>query len=54
MRLSSRKKNADTEMDKPKNVISNDSKFAIVEGYKIARTNLVFSLTAPLYIWSII
>ena len=33
-------------MDKPKNVISNDSKFAIVEGYKIARTNLVFSLTA--------
>jgi len=32
--------------DKAKNVISSDSKFAIVEGYKIARTNLVFSLTA--------
>ena len=35
---------ADTE--KAKNVLSSDSKFAIVEGYKIARTNLVFSLTA--------
>lgn len=33
-------------VDKSKNVISNDSKFAIVEGYKIARTNLVFSLSA--------
>ncbi|MDD6252252.1 MAG: CpsD/CapB family tyrosine-protein kinase [Oscillospiraceae bacterium] len=33
-------------MDKSKNVISGDSKFAIVEGYKIARTNLVFSLSA--------
>ena len=32
--------------EKPKNVLSADSKFAIVEGYKIARTNLVFSLTA--------
>lgn len=32
--------------EKAKNVISTDSKFAIVEGYKIARTNLVFSLTA--------
>lgn len=32
--------------DKSKNVISGDSKFAIVEGYKIARTNLVFSLSA--------
>lgn len=32
--------------DKARNVISNDSKFAIVEGYKIARTNLMFSLTA--------
>ena len=32
--------------EKPRNVISNDSKFAIVEGYKIARTNLMFSLTA--------
>ena len=33
-------------MDKSNNVISGDSKFAIVEGYKIARTNLVFSLSA--------
>lgn len=33
-------------IDKSKNVINNDSKFAIVEGYKIARTNLVFSLSA--------
>ena len=33
-------------VDKSKNVINNDSKFAIVEGYKIARTNLVFSLAA--------
>ena len=32
--------------DKSKNVISGDSKFAIVEGYKISRTNLVFSLSA--------
>lgn len=32
--------------DKSKNVISGDSKFAIVEGYKIARTNMVFSLSA--------
>ncbi|MGN0452874.1 MAG: CpsD/CapB family tyrosine-protein kinase [Ruminococcus sp.] len=31
--------------DKSKNVISGDSKFAIVEGYKIARTNLFFSLS---------
>ena len=33
-------------VDKSKNVINGDSKFAIVEGYKIARTNLVFSLAA--------
>lgn len=33
-------------VDKSRNVINNDSKFAIVEGYKIARTNLVFSLSA--------
>ena len=33
-------------VDKSKNVINSDSKFAIVEGYKIARTNLVFSLSA--------
>ena len=32
--------------EKAKNVLTSDSKFAIVEGYKIARTNLVFSLTA--------
>lgn len=46
MKLSMKKKTVDSGMDKPKNIISNDSKFAIVEGYKIARTNLVFSLTA--------
>ena len=39
-------KKKDVSTDKAKNVIGNDSKFAIVEGYKIARTNLVFSLTA--------
>ncbi len=32
--------------EKAKNILNTDSKFAIVEGYKIARTNLVFSLTA--------
>lgn len=46
MKLSLKKKTVDSGMEKPKNVISNDSKFAIVEGYKIARTNLVFSMTA--------
>ena len=46
MKLSLKKKTVDSGMEKAKNVISNDSKFAIVEGYKIARTNLVFSLTA--------
>ncbi len=46
MKLSVKKKKVDSGMDKAKNVISNDSKFAIVEGYKIARTNVVFSLTA--------
>lgn len=46
MKLSLKKKTVDSGMEKSKNVISNDSKFAIVEGYKIARTNLVFSLTA--------
>ncbi|MBQ3418076.1 MAG: CpsD/CapB family tyrosine-protein kinase [Ruminococcus sp.] len=40
-----RNEGADTS-EKSKNVISADSKFAIVEGYKIARTNLVFTLTA--------
>ena len=32
--------------EKNKSVLSGDSKFAIVEGYKIARTNLVFSMVA--------
>lgn len=40
------KKKVDSNTEKAKNVITSDSKFAIVEGYKIARTNLVFSLTA--------
>lgn len=39
------KKKVDSNTEKAKNVITSDSKFAIVEGYKIARTNLVFSLT---------
>ena len=42
----SNNRNSSVNNDKAKNVISSDSKFAIVEGYKIARTNLVFSLTA--------
>lgn len=50
MKLINTKKNAknqnDTNSEKAKNVLNSDSKFAIVEGYKIARTNLVFSLTA--------
>ena len=46
MKLSLKKKPVDSGMDKPKNVISSNSRFAIVEAYKIARTNLVFSLTA--------
>ena len=37
---------AGVSAEKAKNVLTSDSKFAIVEGYKIARTNLVFSLTA--------
>ncbi len=45
MKLGSSKKNV-SYADKSKNVINGDSKFAIVEGYKIARTNLVFSLAA--------
>jgi len=36
---------AENEAEKAKNVLTSDSKFAIVEGYKIARTNLMFSLT---------
>ena len=46
MKLFSKKKKADSAPEKAKNVITSDSKFAIVEGYKIARTNLIFSLTA--------
>ena len=45
MKLIQRKKK-NVQEEKPKNVLGSDSKFAIVEGYKIARTNLVFSLTA--------
>lgn len=41
-----KKSNKGTSAEKAKNVLTSDSKFAIVEGYKIARTNLVFSLTA--------
>ena len=47
MKLINTKKNkANTGAEKAKDVLTSDSKFAIVEGYKIARTNLVFSLTA--------
>lgn len=45
MKIGLSKKNVNY-VDKTKNVINGDSKFAIVEGYKIARTNLVFSLAA--------
>lgn len=45
MKLINRNKKNDAAVEKAKNVLSSDSKFAIVEGYKIARTNLVFSLT---------
>jgi capsular exopolysaccharide synthesis family protein len=46
MKLFGKKKTVDSAPEKSKNVITSDSKFAIVEGYKIARTNLIFSLTA--------
>ena len=46
MKLISKKKKTDSAPEKTKNVLTSDSKFAIVEGYKIARTNLMFSLTA--------
>ena len=50
MKLINTNKNSKTDKtetaEKSKNVLTSDSKFAIVEGYKIARTNLVFSLTA--------
>lgn len=45
MKLISKKKRLGTA-EKTKNIINNDSKFAIVEGYKSARTSLVFSLVA--------
>lgn len=41
-----KKGNASSVSEKSQEVISRDSKFAIVEGYKIARTNLVFSMVA--------
>lgn len=44
--ISKSKKKGDSSSEKSKNVLTSDSKFAIVEGYKIARTNLVFSLSA--------
>ena len=49
MKVINKKKKGDstyTSPEKSKNVLTSDSKFAIVEGYKIARTNLVFSLSA--------
>lgn len=45
MKLISRKKRLGTT-EKIKNVLTNDSKFAIVEGYKSARTSIVFSIVA--------
>lgn len=45
MKLISKKKRQ-ASVEKTKNIINNDSKFAIVEGYKSARTSLVFSLVA--------
>lgn len=44
MKNVSRKNRKLLNIDKSRNVLSSDSKFAIVEGYKIARTNIVFSL----------
>ena len=46
MKSDKKKKKIDSTSDRAKNVITSDSKFAIVEGFKIARTNLVFSLTS--------
>ncbi len=45
MKLISKKKRF-AASEKVKNVINGDSKFAIVEGYKLARTNLVFTMVA--------
>lgn len=33
-------------LEKTKNVINDNSRFAVIEGYKIARTNLMFSIAA--------
>ena len=44
--INTKNSKAGANAEKAKNVLTSDSKFAIVEGYKIARTNLVFSLTA--------
>lgn len=44
--INTKAKRSKADSEKAKNVLTSDSKFAIVEGYKIARTNLVFSLTA--------
>lgn len=40
------RKNKREKIDKTKNVIDDNGKFAIIEGYKIARTNLMFSIAA--------
>lgn len=40
------RKNKENLIDKSKDIISDTSKFAIIEGYKIARANLMFSLSA--------
>ncbi len=45
MKLISKKKRLGAS-EKTRNIINTDSKFAIVEGYKSARTSLVFSLVA--------
>jgi len=45
MKLISKKKRH-SNSERIRNVINSDSKFAIVEGYKSARTSLVFSLNA--------
>lgn len=45
MKLISKKKRRGAA-EKTRNILNNDSKFAIVEGYKSARTSLVFSLVA--------
>lgn len=44
MKIGIPKRNRTTE--RAKNVINDNSRFAVVEGYKIARTNLIFSLAA--------